>query len=214
MQIIKKLHQTISVYAVFSVKKQNDHNILYIGYERLEQVFQLRKLQLNSEAIKYVNYDTDVEVTIHHISDSKTECINKASQLIKMLHPILNFTGIFLTSKNAKIICNETGEEFNSLNECANHFKISRTSLHYHLNRRKYYDSVKGLTFKRDGSVYGNELRQRKKYLDSKTGDIFESISAIAKKLDVSRQSVYDHLRGKINFLKGTQIQTIIETNH
>lgn len=96
--------------------------------------------------------DALIRIEIAHIG-THVECRNTMFYVFKMFGiPELNKSGAGYTSGagvSVAIICEQTGEQFNSMTECALALGLSSSALSNHLNRKPGHNTVKGRTFRR-----------------------------------------------------------------
>jgi len=126
-----------------------DDNLLYIGVCKLIEVFSFPDARQNSEWIKRFPADSVVIIKITMTSPDINVCNNARHRQMLSLRPICNVLGFSYVGMKLKIICNETGEEFESVSEAARAHNLTQSHLSNHLNQKAGHRSVKGRTYRK-----------------------------------------------------------------
>lgn len=130
-----------------------DDKIAYIGVCKLIEVFSCPDARQNSEWIKRFGGGKEaLIIKIALTSVDEVQCNNARFRHVKELNPVCNMIGFSYFGAKVRIICNETGEEFESVSEAARVHNLTQSALSSHLNQKPGHRSVKGKTYRKQTS--------------------------------------------------------------
>lgn len=119
----------------------------YIGTSRYAGLLSAGGARANSFFPKIFPEGSTITIHILFTSIEKYECQNYVHEwLSKNPRPFMMRKGVRL-SRTKAVICNETGDVYESVSEAARAFKSSISAMSNHLYRRPGYLHVRGYTF-------------------------------------------------------------------
>ncbi len=211
LKITGKLRDMPDNFVTYSL---STNIIQYIGVCKFGDLMYTPDARSNTLYHACFPIDAVATLEILHINNHRPNCVNEALRLISKYQPTMNVYGRVHNENTAPIICRETGEVFNAMEDAARVHKINVGALCQHLKNAPGYKTIKGRTYYRgDAIVVGGELRSKlplaesqiisKKIKNITTGQIFDSITSVAKHYNVTTVAVSRHLKGQSKTLKG-----------
>lgn len=211
LKIIGKLRDMPDNFVVYSL---STNIIQYIGVCKLGDLIYVPDARSNT--LFHICFPDNIDVTLEilYINPIRPNCINQALDLIRIHQPTMNVYGFTHNENTAPIICRETGEVFNVMEEVVRAHNISISALCNHLKNIPGHKTVKGRTYYRgkaivvDGKLTGasptvKTEKVSKRIQNLSTGEIFESQAAVAKHYNLKTSAVCNHLKGRLKTLKG-----------
>lgn len=202
LKITAKLRELPHVYVVYSLTSDA---LNYIGVCKMGEISYVPDARENVLFGQYFPNDHISTMEILYVNENRSNCLIHASKLIEQHKPVMNKRGYHLNRSNAPIVCNETGEVFQTMLEVVAAHKINLSSLSQHLHNRPRYKTIKGKTYKRGSipEIKEPKVKAYRKIRNENTGAIFESAAAVAKLYGVTQQTVSNHLAGYLPHIKG-----------
>lgn len=154
-RVIAQMHQYENAHCVYEhwgYINPNDPNeteqCVYVGVCKLRDVFTFPDARANTEWSRVFSATSALTIAIIAVSDSIHDCMNYRYQIVQNKQPYCNVYGAAV-NKPLKIICNETGETFESAAAACKAYDLSPSQLSNHLRGLSGYRTVKGKTFRK-----------------------------------------------------------------
>lgn len=137
-------------WCVYMHANSDDETVQYVGMCKLSEAFGVPDARRNSLWGKTF-HNTTFRMVIVGIASNLPEAANYRSKLIQQFRPPCNVNGFDVTGHGIRtaIMCNETGETFDTISAAAEAHGVSQSQISSHLAGRKYYLTVKGRTYRR-----------------------------------------------------------------
>jgi hypothetical protein len=144
-------HEKWCVYEIWTYNEAETRDeCIFIGVCRLVHLFNFPDARRNTEWPKRVTQRTVITVIIR-ASGTAPECYNERGRLFSTMQPrpICNAQGFDTHGTTTRVICNETGQTFETQTDACATLGINPGRLSQHLNGRPGARTVNGYTFRR-----------------------------------------------------------------
>lgn len=141
---IDTLSEQWAVYVLYD----GTGKVHYIGHIRLTQLFTISDARANA-LFKETLQGITVYIRVTDIVNSKAQALNAHAERTREYGGIPHMTIHGTSTKLTTVICNETGERFNSMNEVVRKHGVSLSQLSHHIRGTAGHKTVKGKTYAR-----------------------------------------------------------------
>lgn len=141
LQIVFAPLKNETLFSTYTLSINNQ--VQYVGYCRFVDILRLPDIISHPEFDRAQRYTLQV----HFLDENKYKCHNYATEILRALpyKPIYN--RVLFKQYNSNVICDQTGEVWESATACARATGIPSSRLSCHLNRRPGHKTIKGLTY-------------------------------------------------------------------
>ncbi|RUW55586.1 hypothetical protein EOA32_00780 [Mesorhizobium sp. M1A.F.Ca.ET.072.01.1.1] len=147
--VVAKTHELGKLWCLYHHHDATDQ-LAYIGVCKLLDLFQCPDARQNSEWIRLFGANEGIIVKLQLTSLDEVTVNNLRFRQVQELKPVCNMVGFSYAGAKMRIICNETGEEFESISHAARVHCLSQSALSNHLNQKPGHKSVKGKTYRKE----------------------------------------------------------------
>lgn len=121
---------------------------IFYGVCKLREAFGFPDARMNTEWRKIVTPETPLGTAIVFTAKHLIECQNYRYRMIVLHKPHCNLNGT-ITQRGGRVVCDQTGQVFETLAEAARTYELNPGALSNHVNGKPGFKSVKGKTFSR-----------------------------------------------------------------
>lgn len=125
------------------------NRIYYVGVAKLTEVYKFADAKDNTAWLEYAKQQPIIRARICFMSLHEMECHNKRYTMIRELSPYCNLNGRPLARARSQIICNETNETFNTIQEIIAIHGGHVSQYSAHLRGVPGYKTVRNKTYRR-----------------------------------------------------------------
>ena len=147
--VVAKTRDFSKLWCVYHHHDAND-TLVYIGVCKLTELFSLPDARQNSEWVKRFGDDEPVIIKLQMVCEDVVFCNNTRFRQVQELKPVCNMIGFSYGLQRVRIVCDQTGETFDSISEAARAHNLTQSALSNHVNRKRGHNSVKGRTYRKE----------------------------------------------------------------
>lgn len=149
INVITTARDVYDTHAVY-LHRDAEKAVQFVGCCKLHLLFDAPDARSNAQWLQlFGNSNAPMELEVVTLSNNPKEAFSEQRRLILLYDPICNRRGFWRDTRHMRIICNETGEIFNTATECATTHGITPSALSNHLRMRKGFNTVGGRTYQR-----------------------------------------------------------------
>lgn len=149
IRLISTANDIRSLYAVYEHRDINE-TVQYVGVTPLVELFALTDAQCNSMWPDIFSKPvTTLDINVVAVTPDEREAYQEMHRLISIHNPTCNRKGYWVDPRKQNVICNETGETWDTAVAASRAHGLSYSQLSNHLNRKPGYKTVKGRTYRR-----------------------------------------------------------------
>lgn len=149
IDVITVANDIRALYAIY-MHLDIDDKVQYVGVTPLSELFQLTDALCNSMWADTFSRDNNgLRIKVHGLTNNEREAYREQRDLINRYQPVCNIKGYWVSVERQRIMCNETGEIFQSVRAAAQAHNVAYSQLYNHIKRKPGHVRVKGRTYKR-----------------------------------------------------------------
>lgn len=137
------------LYAIY-MHMDVDDKVQYVGVTPLSELFKLTDAQCNSKWAEVFSRDNNgLRIFVHSLTSDEREAHKTKSELVTKYQPYCNLKGFWISPERQRVVCNETGESFETIKAAADAHNLTYSQLYNHVNGKPGHKTVKGRTYRR-----------------------------------------------------------------